>query len=140
MSRTTLNPDELYSSTDHLFSQVVIEDGTLYMSGQIGTDADNNVAGPDIKTQTRQAFENIGVILEKLDKDYDDIAKITSYMTNLQEQLPKYREVWAEFFNEPYPCHTTIGVDQLSVIADDELLVELEAEIPVDEDELPNDL
>lgn len=140
MTRITLNPDELYNSTQYMYSQVVIENGTLYMSGQIGTDENNDVAGNDIQSQTRQAFENIGVVLSAVDKDFGDITKITSYMTDLHTHLPEYRKVWRDYFTEPYPCHTTIGVDKLSHIAGDELLVELEAEIPISTDELPDDL
>lgn len=140
MSRITLNPDELHNSTQYMYSQAIIEDGTLYLSGQIGTNAQNEVAGADFESQAHRAFENIGIILEKVGKDYSDVTKISSYMTDLHNDLPKFRGVWEKHISEPYPCHTTIGVDKLSHIANDKLLIELEAEIPISEEEVPEKL
>ena len=136
MSRELCNPDEVWDSTEYMFNQVVVENGTLYASGQIGTDANNVVAGDDIESQARKAFENIGIILEEYDKDLSDITKIRSYMTDLHDHLPVFREVWRTHYGhlpqDERPCHTTIGVDKLSHIAEGELLIELEFWLELD--------
>lgn len=132
MARSVIDPDELYDSTEYMFNQAIVEDGTLYMSGQIGTDEDVVAAGPGFDAQCRKAFENVGVVLDEVGKDYGDVAKVTSYLVDLEAHLPSYRGVWADCFSEPYPCHTILGVDQLSTIADEELLIEVEAEVPLD--------
>lgn len=127
-----ISPDGLFDSTDYMYSQARVEGGTLYLSGQIGVDAELRVAGDDIESQTRKAFDNVGAVLDEIDKGFDDVAKVTSYVVDLAENVDGYRGPWGETFDEPYPCHTLIGVDQLSPIADGELLVELEAEVPLD--------
>lgn len=135
MARTVITADALYDSTEYMFNQAVVEGGTLYMSGQIGTDAGVTVAGTDFKSQCRKAFENVGVILDEIDKGYGDVAKVSSYLVDLETHLPAYRGVWSDCFDEPYPAHTILGIDQLSTIADEDLLIEVEAEVPLDDDD-----
>lgn len=131
MARTVIAPDDLYDSTEYMFNQAIVADGTLYMSGQIGTDADVDAAGADFESQCRKAFGNVGILLDELGKDYADVAKVTSYLVDLETHLPAYRTVWAECFDEPYPCHTILGVAGLSTIADEDLLIEVEIEVPL---------
>lgn len=126
----TINPDGLFDATERLYSHARVENGTLYMSGQVGWDADGALAGTDIESQTRQAFHNVGVILETVDRDLEDVTKITSYFTDIERDFATYKEVWDEVFEEPYPAHTAIGVDALAA---EKLLLELEAEVPLQE-------
>jgi len=128
MAREVILPDGLFDSTELDYTHAIVADGTLYMSGQIGADEDGEVVGEDVGTQTRQAFENVGTILEEVERGFDDVVKVTSYLVEPQEHYEEYKSVWREFFEEPYPCHTMLGVDQL---ARDDLLVELEAEVPI---------
>lgn len=122
-----ITPDALYDSTERLYSHARVENGTLYMSGQVGRDSSGDVVGSDIESQTRRAFDNVGVILETVDEDFTSIAKITSYFTDIQSDFSAYKRVWDDIFEEPYPAHTAIGVEAL---ATPELRLELEAEIP----------
>lgn len=125
-----INPDELFDPTERLYSHARLEDGILYMSGQVGWDADRNLAGPGIESQARQAFDNVGVILDTVDEEFSSVAKVTSYFTDIETDLGPYKEVWGEVFSEPYPAHTAIGVDAL---ATEELRLELEVEVPIEE-------
>lgn len=126
-----INPATLPDSVSRLYSQARVENGTLYVSGQVGWNEENAVAGDDITSQTRRALRNIGIILDAVGKEYADVAKVTSYFVNIDEDFAAYKDVWAEFFDDPYPCHTAIGVAGL---AEPELLVELEFELPLEED------
>lgn len=124
-------PDGLFDSTEYAYSQARIEADTLYISGQVGVDEDLTVLG-GITRQTRQAFDNLATILAEVDRDLDDIAKITAYVVDLADHIDGYRTAWQSVFDAPFPCHTLIGVDQLSPIADAELIVELDVEVPLD--------
>lgn len=123
-----INPDELYDATERLYSHARVENGTLYMSGQVGRDSSGDVVGSDIESQTRRAFDNVGVILETVDEDFTSIAKVTSYFTDIQADFSTYKGVWDDIFEEPYPAHTAIGVEAL---ATPDLRLELEAEVPL---------
>lgn len=130
MTRTEVMPEGLYDSTERQYVHAVVADGTLYMSGQVATDPDGNVVGEEIETQTRQALENVGEILESVDAGFDDVVKVTSYLVDIHGDYDGYKSVFGEFFEDPLPCHTMLGVADL---ADEAFLVELEVEAPLPE-------
>lgn len=130
LAMPAITPDSMYDSTERLYSHARVENGTLYMSGQVGRDATGDVVGDDIESQTRRAFENVETILAAVDEDLDSVAKVTSYFTDIEADFAAYKDVWGEVFEEPYPAHTAIGVQALAV---PELRLELEAEVPLKE-------
>ncbi|MFA9517451.1 RidA family protein [Halopenitus sp. H-Gu1] len=121
-------PDELYDSTDKQYVHAIVADGTLYVSGQIATDPEGNVVGDTIQAQSRQAFENVGAILDEVDLGFEDVVKVKSFLVDIHGDYDEYKAVFADVFDEPLPCHTMIGVEDL---ATEELLVELEIEAPL---------
>ncbi|MFB6097502.1 MAG: RidA family protein [Haloferacaceae archaeon] len=125
-----INPEGLYDPTDRLYSHARVEDGTLYMSGQVGRTVDGDPVGDDFEAQARQAFANVGVVLEAVDEDFASVAKVTSYFTDIEADFGTYKDVWGETFAEPYPAHTAVGVEALAA---PDLRLELEAEVPLSE-------
>lgn len=145
-------PEELSDSTARLYTHARVANGTLYMSGQVGwegseadaeteideddrpgvdyREGDGTTPGTDIKSQTRQAFDNVAIILEHVDKELSDVRKVTSYFTDIDRDFGGYKTVWGQIFDEPYPAHTAIGVDSLAA---EDLLLEIEAEVPLEE-------
>jgi 2-iminobutanoate/2-iminopropanoate deaminase len=130
MARTEVMPEGLYDSTERQYVHAVVADGTLYMSGQVATDRDGAVVGDDIETQTRRAFENVGEILDAVGADFDDVVKVTSYLVAIHDDYDGYKSAFAEFFDDPLPCHTMLGVADL---ASEDFLVELEVEVVLPE-------
>ena len=134
MARETFNPDGLFDATDYRFNQGRREGDTLYLSGQVGMDGDLTVVGDDAAAQTRRAFENLGTLLSDAGAGLDDVTKIVGYVVDLESNLDGYRTGGTDAFEgPPYPCHTLIGVDQLSPIGDSELLVEIDATVHLPE-------
>jgi 2-iminobutanoate/2-iminopropanoate deaminase len=129
MSYRSIDPDSAPDSSAYGYSHAVVADGTLYMSGQVGMDGDRNLAGEDVAAQTEQAFENVEAILAEIDRKLTDVVKLTAYIIDPQTRFASYNAVYRDRFDEPYPCHTVLGVEQL---AGPEYLVEIEAEVPVD--------
>jgi len=125
MPRRAINPDELSETS---YNHAIVDSGNLYMAGQVPRDSHGNIVGNDLESQTRKTFENIGVLLEKVDKEFDDVAKVTVYIIGEQESLEGYKRVYDEVFSEPYPCQTVIGTQPL---VDSPLLIEIEAEVPM---------
>lgn len=131
MARKIINPDELANVyEDFNYNYVIVEDGTLYHSGQVGRDKNGNNITSSFESQARQAFKNVEIILDSVDKDFSDVNKLTTYLTNIGRDREIYRKVRDEILEKPYPAATMIGVDRLSY---DELLIEIEIEVPVDE-------
>jgi len=129
MSRRIINPESAPDSSSYGYNHAIVADGTLYMSGQVGMDGNRNLAGEDITAQAGQAFDNVEAILADVDRTLADVVKVTAHIVDPQSRFEDYHTVWEERFDEPYPCHTVLGVEQL---AGEEYLIELEVEVPVD--------
>lgn len=86
------------------YSQGIKAGNTVYVSGQIPIDpATGEFAGDDIATQTRQSLTNIREILKAAGADMSDVVKTTVLLKDIAD-FAAMNEVYAEFFNEPYPA------------------------------------
>ncbi|MFC7131577.1 MULTISPECIES: RidA family protein [Salinibaculum] len=130
MEHRHINPESAPDSTEHGYSHAIVADGTFYISGQVGMDGDRNLAGEDITSQTRQAFDNVEAILAEIDRDLNDVVKVKAHIVDPHDRFADYNEVYQERFAAPYPCHTVLGVEQL---AGPEYLVEIEVDVPVED-------
>lgn len=87
------------------YSQAVKAEGTsINVSGQIPIDpATGAFAGDDIKTQTAQCLKNIAAILQEAGASMADVVETTVLLTDIAE-FGDMNEVYATFFEEPYPA------------------------------------
>lgn len=86
----------------------------LFCSGQVPIDP-AQPGGPvegDIRAQTRRVLDNVGLILRSQGLDFTAVVKATVFMTNLAE-FQGMNEVYAEFFQAPYPARSTVQVAAL---------------------------
>ena len=131
MTREAHNPDGLVDAPSIGYSHAVVAEGTLFTSGQVGWDADFQVAGPDVESQTRQALANVETLLAEVDLTLEDVAKVTAHVVDLPANREDFFAAWADAFPEPpQPCLTLLGPHRL---AQEDLLVELEVEAPLPE-------
>ncbi|MFC7233454.1 RidA family protein [Saliphagus sp. GCM10025308] len=131
MARKQIAPDGLIDASSIGYSHGIVVDGTLFMSGQVGWNEEFELAGEDITSQTLEAFENVEILLEDIDRSLTDVTKVTAHVVELQTNRDAFFEVWNDVFADPpYPCLTLLGPQQL---AQDGLLVELEVEVPVED-------
>lgn len=95
------------------YSQAILAGDTLYVSGQIPIDpATGEFAGEDIGTQTRQSLTNIQAILKRADMTMDNVVKTTVLLTDLKD-FGVMNQVYATFFNAPYPARAAFQVSAL---------------------------
>lgn len=95
------------------YSQAVQAGNTLYVSGQIPIDpATGSFAGEDITTQTRQSLTNIRAILNQAGYSMADVVKVTVLMADMGE-FAAMNQVYAEFFQAPYPARAAFQVAAL---------------------------
>lgn len=129
MARLAINPTELKDARGIGYNHAIIDEGTFYMAGQVAMNADSEVVGDDIETQARRAYENVETLLGTIDKGLEDVSKVTTHIVNPQERYyDGYKAVYWERFDEPYPCHTVLGHQQL---AHEDYLVEIEVDLPL---------
>jgi 2-iminobutanoate/2-iminopropanoate deaminase len=105
------------------YSQAVIANDTLYVSGQIPYVPETMTpAGQDIKSQTKQSLENIlGIVLEAGFKK-EDIVKCGVFLKDLS-MFQDMNQVYAEFFLDHKPARFAVEVSRLPL----DVLVEIDA-------------
>ena len=91
---------------------------TIYLAGQTGADATGKVAG-DFRAQAVQVFENIKTALASVGGGFENVVKLTSYLTNIDANAPAYREVRASYFTNKaaLPASTLLQVPRLASAA-----------------------
>ena len=93
------------------YSQGVAAEGvSINVSGQLGlVPATGKFAGDDIQSQTRQSLSNIKNILEAAGATMADVVETTVLLTDIAE-FGAMNEVYAEFFEAPYPARAAFQV------------------------------
>jgi 2-iminobutanoate/2-iminopropanoate deaminase len=91
-----------------------MEGGRLvYISGQVAWDAAGNIVGKgDVAAQARQVFQNLRQVLQAAGGDMQDVMKITTYITKLDD-FPAVAQVRSEVFQGELPASTLIVVQGL---------------------------
>ncbi len=109
-----------------IYSEAVVAEGKrlLFISGMTARDKNGNVVGKgDMKAQTRQVMENIKAVLEKAGASFDQIVKVTVFITDMSK-FKEIHEVRAQYFRKDYPASTMV---QVSGLVSPDLLIEIEA-------------
>jgi 2-iminobutanoate/2-iminopropanoate deaminase len=89
------------------FPQAVIADNFIFVSGTPGLDLQTGkVISDDFEDQTRQAFQNIKVILEEAGSSLKKIVKTTIFMVTGND-FSVINNVYGEFFPENPPARST---------------------------------
>ncbi len=125
MPRTHINPAALSKPTGYTHVVTVTGGKAIFLSGQIALDREGKVGGVgDLKAQARQVYENLKAALAAAGAGFEDVVKITTYLTQI-DRIGEIREVRAAYFcGVDPPASTTVGVTGL---ARPEFLIEVEA-------------
>ena len=91
------------------YSQGIEINGTVYVSGQLPINAETGQVPDGIAAQTRQTFENIKKIVAEAGGTMDDIVKCSVFLRDLDD-FAEMNQVYATFFQEPYPARVTVEV------------------------------
>jgi reactive intermediate/imine deaminase len=95
------------------YSQGFRAGDTVYLSGQIPLDPKSmKLVEGDFEVQVRRVFDNLRAVCREAGGDFDRVARVTVYLTDLAH-FAKVNEVMASYFNEPYPARAAIGVASL---------------------------
>ncbi len=98
------------------FSEAVRVGDMLYVSGQLGTDASLKVVPGGIQAETRQALENIRVILERHGSSLDRVVKCTAMLADMKEWAAMNTE-YRKFFGRDLPARSAFGCNGLAMNA-----------------------
>lgn len=94
------------------YSQAILVDHTVYLSGQIGLDPYSMELAEGIEAQIRRVFDNLKAVCAAADCSLADIVKLNIFLTDLGH-FQLVNQIMGEYFAQPYPARAAIGVSSL---------------------------
>ncbi len=94
------------------YSQAIKIANLIYTSGQIPLGEEGRLVGEGITEQTAQCLINAGKILEAAGSSLRQVVKTTVFLDDM-ENLAAMNQVYASFFNAPYPARSCVEVTRL---------------------------
>ena len=105
------------------YSQAIRANGFIFISGQIPIKPETGqIVKKDIAAQTHQVIGNLVAILKAAGSGIDRVAKITVFLSNLDD-FSRFNQIYEEYFMESKPARSTVQVARLPK----EALLEIEA-------------
>ena len=105
------------------YSQAISTKNFVFISGQIGLEPKaETMCSTNFEKQLNQVFQNLSAICKSSGHTLNDIAKLTVYLSDLNDTQTLNLAI-PKFFNNPYPARAVIGASKLPLNA----LVEIEA-------------
>jgi enamine deaminase RidA (YjgF/YER057c/UK114 family) len=124
MASNFVNPETMHSPDGYTHVVEVTSGRLAYISGQVALDRDGKLVSGGIRSQTRQAFENMRAALAAVGGTLGDVVKLTTYLLDVTE-MDAVREVRSEYFDPGrLPAATAVEVPRLEP---DGVLIEIEA-------------
>jgi enamine deaminase RidA (YjgF/YER057c/UK114 family) len=113
MAYSTIVPKEAKPVANYKMATRMERGRLVSISGQVAWDTKGNLVGKgDIRAQARQVFQNLRRVLQEAGGDLQDLLKITTYITKI-EDFPAVAEARKEFFPGELPASTLIVVKSL---------------------------
>ncbi|MBN2695218.1 RidA family protein [bacterium] len=94
------------------YSQGIIANGFLFLSGQIPINPQTGELVIGIEAETKQVLENISALLEKSGCSFDNVVKTSVFLKDMGD-FSKMNEIYSQYFKEPYPAREAVQVAKL---------------------------
>ncbi|MGF1638470.1 MAG: RidA family protein [Cyclobacteriaceae bacterium] len=95
------------------YSQAIMANGTLYVSGQIALDpVTMQIKTDDVEAQTHQVMKNLRAILASAELSFRDVVKCSIFVKNMDD-FAKINAVYGEYFDTMTPARETVEVSRL---------------------------
>ena len=92
------------------YSQAIKMNNLVFCSGQVALDAGSGeLVGESVADQTTRAMDNLKAVLAEAGATFDDVVKVTAYLTDMNDFV-EFNEVYAKYFTNEPPARATVGV------------------------------
>jgi reactive intermediate/imine deaminase len=123
LTRTEIRVETLHEPLSHYVDAVRFGD-LLFISGCAPLDGHGQlVGGDDVAAQARQVLENLRSILSAAGCTFEDVLKVTVYLTDVRDRAA-INPVRQEYFGPSRPASTLVEVSRLALAG---MKVEIEA-------------
>lgn len=113
MAYTAIDADQAKPVSNYQLATRQESGRLVHVSGQVAWDADGNTVGQgDIRAQAQRVFRNLRQVLQEAGGDLQDLMKITTYVTDINNYAAVI-DVRNEFFPSGLPASTLIVVESL---------------------------
>lgn len=103
------------------YSQAIKLNGMVYTSGQLPVDPETGAMPEGADKQAEQSLKNLQAVVEAAGSSMDKVIKTTVFIKHMDD-FARINEVYAKFFEAPYPARSCVEVARLPKDA----LVEIE--------------
>jgi len=110
--RRIFNTDNYPSTKGRPYSQAIIANGFLFVSGSSPRNPKTGIKPTTLREQTLQALTNIKALLEDAGTSIDNVVKATVYLKDLKD-YEAMNEVYAKYLGDKPPARTTVFVNSL---------------------------
>ena len=95
------------------YSQGILVNDRLYVSGQIAIDPDTgSMISGSIEAETERVLDNIGAVLKAASMSFENVVRCEVFMTDVNNYA-QINEVYARYFNEQPPARQAVEVSAL---------------------------
>ncbi|MDR1658479.1 MAG: Rid family detoxifying hydrolase [Deltaproteobacteria bacterium] len=94
------------------YSHALVGGGFIFTSGQLPVDPATRAMPDDIKEQAALSLTNLKNVLAAGGSSLGQVMKTTVYLTDIKD-FPAVNEVYATFFQQPYPARSCFAVKEL---------------------------
>jgi len=95
------------------YSQAVLANGFLYVSGQIPINpATGELTMDSVKSETEQVMRNLNAVLIEAGFDFSHILKTTIFLSDMS-LFAEVNEVYGSYFESDFPARETVAVKGL---------------------------
>jgi enamine deaminase RidA (YjgF/YER057c/UK114 family) len=125
-----------WKPTSGYSSGVAAEGRQVFVAGQVGWNARQEIVSDDFVAQVEQALQNIVEILAEAEARPEDLVRLTWYVTDKREYLARSTEVgqvYRRVIGRHFPATTLV---QVVALVEDRARVEIEATAVVPKSEV----
>ncbi|MCR9174006.1 MAG: RidA family protein [bacterium] len=95
------------------YSQAILKNDTLYVSGQIPIDpVSGTIVNDDVAAATMQVMHNIQALLSEAEMTFENVVKCSIFLKDLND-FDAVNAIYAEFFSSEPPARETVQVARL---------------------------
>ena len=94
------------------YSQAVIRNNTMFISGQLGIDPVSGTMPEGFIEQATLVFSNIKAILEAAGMGFPNVVKVSVFLKDMDD-FGSLNELYGRYFSLPYPAREAVQVVRL---------------------------
>lgn len=95
------------------YSQAIIANGFVYVSGQIGRSLETGtLVEGGVEAETKQVLKNLEAVLKASGSDFDNVVKTNIFLADIND-FDKVNEIYGSYLKAPYPTRSTVQVAKI---------------------------